>query len=358
MPYAPSYSETFLRAHVERLPAAVTLIHGWMPAVGARPLLSRPRRIAHEAWKIVSRTSADAVTAAYLRAFRRYRPRAILAEYGPGGVHVAEACRRAGIPLVVHFHGFDVSQRDVLKANAATYPKLFETAAAIVAVSRVMHVRLLGLGAPDEKIHYNPCGVDCREFGGASPQGAGPVFLAVGRFVPKKAPQVTLEAFAWMRRHVPEATLRMVGDGPLLDECKRLARDLGIGDAVTFLGAQPHQVVRDEMRRARCFVQHSVEAESGDCEGTPVAIMEAGASSLPVVSTRHGGITDVVVEGETGLLVDEHDVNGMAKHMLSLAQDSELAARLGAAARARIEREFSMEWSIGRLWHIIETAAR
>jgi glycosyltransferase involved in cell wall biosynthesis len=107
------------------------------------------------------------------------------------------------------------------------------------------------------------------------------------------------------------------------------------------------------MRQARVFVQHSVVAADGNREGTPVAIIEAGASGLPVVATRHAGIPDVVVEGSTGFLVDERDVEGMARHMIRLAQDAELAGRLGRAARERVQVHFSTETSIRRLWTII-----
>ena len=107
------------------------------------------------------------------------------------------------------------------------------------------------------------------------------------------------------------------------------------------------------MESARAFVQHSVEAPSGDAEGTPVAVLEAGASGLPVVATRHAGIPDVVIEGKTGLLVEEHDVAGMADAMLRLIDDPPLAANLGAAARDHVRAHFSMERSIDRLWRII-----
>jgi glycosyltransferase involved in cell wall biosynthesis len=178
--------------------------------------------------------------------------------------------------------------------------------------------------------------------------------LAVGRFVEKKAPQLTLRAFVNVLGNMPEARLRMIGDGPLLEECRDLADRLRIANAVTFLGAQSHETVREEMRTARCFVQHSVEAANGDCEGTPLGILEAGATGIPVISTRHAGIPDVVVEGNTGFLVEERDVDGMAENMLRLAQNSELAGRLGHAARKRIESEFSEKRSLGQLWAIIE----
>jgi glycosyltransferase involved in cell wall biosynthesis len=94
----------------------------------------------------------------------------------------------------------------------------------------------------------------------------------------------------------------------------------------------------------------------GDSEGTPVGVLEAGASGLPVVATRHAGILDVVVDGATGLLVDEGDVVGMAEHMLRLAREPELAGRLGQAARRRICAHFTMDQSIAKLWSIIEGA--
>ena len=136
------------------------------------------------------------------------------------------------------------------------------------------------------------------------------------------------QATSWRRKHPilrswrlpkriadhPDARLRMVGNGPLLSPCQDLAEALGLQHAITFLGEQPHEVIQAEMRNARCFVQHSIMAQDGNSEGLPNVILEAGASGLPVVSTRHAGIVDAVIEGETGLLVDEKDIAGMAVH--------------------------------------------
>ncbi len=351
-------SETFIWAHVERLPATVTVVQGWIPHVGTQPVLSTTLlgRLSRKIWRLLARPDDHwEITLAYQKVFRKSRAAAVLAEYGITGVRVMEACRRMGIPLIVHFHGFDASSHEVLKSYAETYPLLFQEAAAIIAVSRAMQKKLLSLGVPPEKVYYNPCGIDCQAFGGADPASAPPVFLAVGRFVEKKAPYLTLLAFAEVYRSCHEARLRMIGDGPLLSVCQDLAKALQIENAVTFLGAQPHSVVQEEMRQARAFVQHSVESSSGDSEGTPVGILEAGASGLPVLSTRHAGIPDVVLEGKTGFLVDERDVHGMAKYMLKLIQQPGLARELGQTARRRIETHFSMEQSISRLWSIIES---
>jgi glycosyltransferase involved in cell wall biosynthesis len=290
-----------------------------------------------------------------MKAFRLSRAVAVLAEYGPAGVHVSEACRRLGIPLVVHFHGYDASRLDVLQAHLQNYPRLFNQAAAIIAVSRAMQSRIISLGADPLKVHNNPCGVDCEMFSCGDPGSAPPSLLAVGRFVEKKAPHLTLLAFAEARRQCRDARLRMIGTGPLWGPCRDLAIALGLGDSVTFLGAQAHSVVQKEMGHARAFIQHSVESSSGECEGTPVALLEAGASGLPVLSTYHAGIPDVVIHGETGYLVAERDVSGMAEYMVKVLQQSSIAQQLGQAARRRIEARFRMETSIQQLWAIIES---
>ena len=361
LPYLPSSSETFVRSHIEQLPARVTVVHGGTPQLGERPLLSMswPARAWRKANRLLQGQGYDAeVTAAYAEALRRVRPVAVLAEYGETAASVRAACVAAGVPLIAHFHGYDASQTDLLRRLAEPYRLLFRDAAAIVAVSRAMQASLIRLGAPSERVHWNPCGVDLSTFGGADPQAAAPVFLAVGRFTAKKAPQRTLRAFALVHRQCPEARLHMIGYGELLIACQTEAQRQGLAEVVTFLGACSQEVVRDQMRRARCFVQHSVVAPNGDSEGTPVSILEAGASGLPVVSTRHAGIPDVVVEGETGLLTDEGDIDGMAAHMLRLARDGALAADLGRAARRRIAAEFSRDLSLSRLWEIIAGTKR
>lgn len=353
-----SETETFIRQHVAGLPADTTLIDQWPP--WARTPESGgllPARIFRGASRALFPSAYERrITAAYVRLFAHHRLGVVLAEFGPTGVVVANACRQAGLPLVVHFHGYDVSARAMLRRYGSGYPAMLEQVAAVIAVSREMVERLTRFGARPERVHYNPCGVDCHQFSGAAPAEAPPIVLAVGRLVEKKAPQLTLQAFAAAHRHCPDAKLRMLGDGPLAKECRRLARRLGIESAVAFLGTRSHGDVAAEMRRARCLVQHSVEAPDGDREGTPVTLLEAGAAGLPVVSTRHAGIPEVVVDGHTGFLVEERDVDGMAERMVRLLSRPELAATMGLAARRHVQTRFSLERSLERLWAIIESS--
>ena len=356
------YSETFIRAHIERLPAKVTLLYGgYFPQYQDDDRLlissSMPLRLSRAIARRVFRLSGRYFQQSALKRFLlKNGVSAVLAEYGPTGVAVMEVCKEAGVPLIVHFHGYDAYEDRTLGQNGQHYPELFENATSIIAVSRDMQCQLLRLGAPKEKVSYNPYGVDISLFQRGNPAQAPSLFVAVGRFVDKKAPYLTLLAFKKVVESVSEARLIMIGDGPLLEACKQMTKALDVDNAVEFLGRRPHMEVAATMQRARAFVQHSIRPSHGDSEGTPVAVLEAGATGIPVIATRHAGIQDVVVDGRTGLLVDERDIDGMAECMIRIAEDPTLAARLGQVARKRICAEFSMEKSIDNLWHIIEAS--
>jgi len=361
------YSETFIRAHIERLPAQVRVLYGGiyegtLPQYtdNGQPLfvpVGLPRRITRSLQRRLFKLPWDHFQKSEIRQFLlQNKVDVVLAEYGPTGVVMMDVCQQAGVPLVVHFHGYDAYKDSVLERAGQHYYELFKSAAAIIAVSRDMESQLLRLGAPREKLHYNPYGVDTSLFQEADPRQAPPIFVAVGRFVDKKAPYLTLLAFGQVLKRIPEAKLVMVGDGPLWEACMRLSQALGLEASVDLLGQRPHAEVAIVVQQARAFVQHSLRTICGDSEGTPVAVLEAGATALPVVATRHAGIPEVVIHGETGLLVDEGDVSGMAEYMIQLSRDPALAARLGKAARERVCAEFTMEKSIRNLWRIIETA--
>jgi colanic acid/amylovoran biosynthesis glycosyltransferase len=360
-PLQHAVSETFLHAQATGLPGRVTVVHGFPPYIGDQPVWSQSllARAARKVRRLLpGGRFSHPQTAGYLDALRRVQPSVVLAQYGPTGAAVREACRLLDIPLVVHFHGFDASRRSVIDEHRLGYRLLFEDAAAIIVVSRPMASRLQELGADATRIFRNPCGVDSEHFRGAAPASSAPVLVSVGRFVDKKAPHLTIDAFAQAHQQVPEARLRMIGDGPLLERCKQQVERLGLQSAVQFLGPQRPAVVQEEMRRARAFVQHSVEAPSGDSEGLPVGILEAGASGLPVISTRHAGIPEAVIEGETGILVDEGDVAGMGRAMTRLLQDGELAARLGSAGQDHVRRHFALDRRIAILGDILAGSAR
>jgi glycosyltransferase involved in cell wall biosynthesis len=353
------YSETFIRAHIDQLPAKVNALYGYpLPGETSRGESLYSSRLPYRIVNLLGVKYLGYSDGWYKqRLLIQYlidkHVQAVLAEYGHTGVAMMEVCKKADIPLIVHFHGNDAYSKKILDNEGQSYPELFRNAAVLVVVSQDMHRQLVQLGAPSEKIVVNPCGVDVSKFKGADPANSPPTFIAVGRFVNKKAPNLTLLAFNEVLKVCPDARLMMLGDGPLLEACKQLANALSISDAVDFPGSTSHSDVVLALQQSRVFVQHSVVTSSGNSEGTPVAVLEACATGLPVVATSHGGIKDVILDGETGFLVAEGDIDNMEKSMKKLANDPSLAAKLGTTGRERIIEEFSMDISIKKLWRII-----
>lgn len=360
-PTLNTVSETFLRAHAEQLRNVVGVIDSMpgVPAFNGQPILNRSLacRVARKISRMVRGQKWDSeVTNAYVVGFERLKCDVVLAQYGPTGVAVMDACERVGIPFVVHFHGFDTSRHDLINDFREKYSVMFERASAVVAVSIPMYKKLVDLGAPPDRIYVNHYGVDVKKFIPSEIELTFPLFLAVGRLVEKKAPHLTILAFAKVQKEISGARLLVIGDGPLRKKCEDLIQSLGLEQSVELLGAQSHDRVIGSMRDATAFVQHSIEAASGDCEGLPNSILEAAAAGLPVIATRHAGIPEAVIDGQTGFLVNENDVDGMAAQMLQIAGNPAMASRMGRSAREYMSQYFAIEKSICKLSEILQAA--
>lgn len=264
----------------------------------------------------------------------------VLAEYGPVGASILDVCQELNLPLITHFHGFDASRYSTLSEMTEGYTKLFAGASAIIAVSKRMKDDLVSLGCDPHKIKLIYYGAH-PDFFAVVPNYESNNLLMVGRLTDQKAPHLSLLAFAKVAKKHPQIRLRIVGDGELRSVCRDLIQALGLSGRVDMLGSGGRELVLREFSNSLMFLQHSIEAVSGDREGTPVAILEAGASGLPVVSTRHAGIPDVVTP-ETGMLVEEGDVEAMAEAICRLIEDRKLASRIGLTARTHVAESFSM----------------
>jgi colanic acid/amylovoran biosynthesis glycosyltransferase len=356
-------SESFLEAHIARLSGTVLPILG-TPTVRRIGLASKAYVLRQDvpfrggrwlARKTGLTTLSRQETRSMANYLRKQRVDVVMAEYGPTGIDIMAACKLAAVPLVTHFHGWDAYVLASDPARSPEYQALFQASEAIVAVSRHMQAHLRGLGAPPDRIVWNPCGAELRATAQARPAQAPPTFITVGRPAPKKATIVSLLAFAEVLRAIPEARLEMIGGG--LDAVSyQAARALHIEHAVSFVGALPHEAVLERLCRARCYLHPSVTAPDGDMEGTPVTVMEAMAAGLPVVSTRHGGIMDLLEGTSAGVLVDEYDVEATAQAMVLYARDASRAQSDGAEGRRLMEEKWSMEHSIRKLDAIIELA--
>ncbi|MGG5487538.1 glycosyltransferase family 4 protein [Gaetbulibacter sp. PBL-D1] len=279
----------------------------------------------------------------------------VLVEYGTQAHNLRGVLASLGLPVVVHFHGYDASRQDVI-ARCDAYREVFQLASKVIAVSRVMETTLLKLGCPKAKLVYNVYGPQ-PEFETINPTFAKKQLIGIGRFTDKKAPYYTLMAFKEVVHKHPDARLLLAGDGTLLNVCKNLVKHYGLEKQVVFLDVITPQTYRNLLSESLAFVQHSITADNGDMEGTPLAVLEASAAGLPVISTYHAGIPDVVVHGETGLLCEEHDVKAMTQNMLRLLDDVDYAQQLGRAGQERVNRFFTLERHIGVLQALLEEVA-
>ncbi len=358
-PNRNAYSETFIAAHLKGLPGVeLVLTDGHLPKRDAEGNLLLPPTLARRvAAKLLGAAPEVLLRRRIARLLKRHRINAVLAEYGPTGEAMLEPCQRAGVPLVVHFHGIDAFHVKLLKDHA-NYRRIIKEAAALVVVSREMEQQLLALGADRAKLHYNCYGIDVEHFRAGRPDQAPPHFIAVGRFVDKKAPMLTLLAFHHAWQQDPRMRLTMAGNGPLWDSTRQLVTALGLEAAVDLPGVLSPDQVAARMAASRAFVQHSVVTADNDHEGTPLSVLEAMASGLPVVATRHAGIPDVVEHGVSGLLSPERELAPMADHLAQLARDPALALRMGQAGRARVERDHRVADSLAKLAGIIGNVVR
>ncbi|MBY6114603.1 glycosyltransferase [Mameliella alba] len=280
---------------------------------------------------------------------RDQQVKVILAEFGTQALVVAKLGNDLGIPVFTYWRGTDASAALGSKQRIRSYRLMMPRLAGMFSVSQFLLDNLAAHGISHPNAHVVPSGVDIRRFT-PGPKRPGS-FLAVGRMVEKKAPHITLRAFAKAAKG-RDAHLTFIGDGPLLEDCKAKARLLKIEDQVTFTGALPHDQVRDHLLTTEVFLQHSVTARNGNTEGLPTAIQEALACGCITLSTQHAGIPEAVQHGVNGYLVEEWDEDGFADTIRQLLDTPDRSA-MSAAARAAAEAKFDNDIGLARVEQVI-----
>lgn len=361
-PNKSSYSETFIQTQIDLLEGEKHVLYG-----GNFPLYQPNGKFLISTWlgiafyliqkRILKKQNIAIRNKALVNYLQKNQIAVVLAEYGTVGASVAAACSMAHVPLVIHFHGVDAHRYKLLDSFRERYKQAFLYASAIVVVSGDMRNSLISLGSPEEKIELIPYGVNTSLFQQVK-LSRDINFLFVGRLVDKKAPLTVISAFAKVAKEFPAAQLRIVGDGPLLQKAQLLVKDLGLEKNVIFTGILSRDKILSLMADTYCYVQHSVTAKDGDMEGTPNTILEASAAGLPVISTRHAGIKEAVIDGTTGFLVNEHDEEAMANKMIQIASSKTLAEQMGNAARAHMLKHYNIVQQITKLNNVLQKAAK
>jgi colanic acid/amylovoran biosynthesis glycosyltransferase len=287
----------------------------------------------------------------FLRELAARRPVLIHAHFGVEAVYGMELAERLGVPLVTTFHGFDATLRpsQLLRSRKPTWihyllkrAELKRRGALFIAVSAFIAAQLERLGFPTDRTRLHYIGVDPSAFESSSVAHPSPVILHVARLVEKKGTVYLLEAFARIATTHPDAELVIIGAGPLRAALERRAAELRIDARVRWLGALPHAEVAAWLKRAAVFCLPSCTAANGDAEGLGLVLLEAAASGVPVVATRHGGIPEAVKDGDTGYLVAERDADELADALDTLLSSEALRWKMGDAARRFARSRFDI----------------
>lgn len=210
-----------------------------------------------------------------------------------------------------------------------------------------------------DRVRVIHCGVSVTEFPPLSQADPGDPFtvVCVARLEPKKGHRILLDACAKLRARGIPIRCRLVGEGAERGALEALIASLGLEDSVELLGRRSREEVREILASAHVVVLSGQVLENGRADGIPVALMEALATERPVVASRITGIPELVETGVTGLLVEPGDPTGLARALERIREDPELARRLAAAGRRRVEEEFDLHRNVAELAALVEASA-
>jgi len=265
-----------------------------------------------------------------VRCLNKSRPELIHAHFGTSAVDIWPYAKVLNIPMLVTLHGFDISiKKEIWESGKRgyrrrLYPKQLlnlakEPNVHFIAVSTAIKQRAIAFGIPADKITVHYIGIDTDKFFPVEP----PLFerdnriLYVGRLVEKKGPSYLLQAFGNIKKNITNAQLVIIGKGPQEEKLKSQVAELEISDVI-FTGALPGHEVSKWMNRSKIFCLPSITADNGDAEGLPIAILEAQASGLWIVTSSQGGLGDNLLPHQTCLHFDEKDVTQLTEHLLGL----------------------------------------
>jgi colanic acid/amylovoran biosynthesis glycosyltransferase len=343
-------SETFIRDQGEALEAfepwyaGCRLGDGVVVPAGRRALLNAGGMAGRlrELW-----FKLTGVAPAYRRSLALIAPALMHAHFGPDATLILPVARSLGVPLVTTFHGYDATMTDAHARRSFFLHRRYlqrrgllqRVGRLFLAVSGFVRGRLVAQGYPADRTVVHYVGVRLDRFRPDQSVVREPIVLFVGRLTPEKGCEYLIRAMRRVQAECPEARLVVLGDGELRRSLERLAEATVARSR--FLGWVSQDEVIAWMARAQVMCVPSVTLPSHEAEGFGLVCAEAQAMALPVVAFAVGGIPEVVVDGETGLLAPERDSAALAAHLVQLLRDSERRTRMGAAGRRRAERRFS-----------------
>ncbi|EFB2829986.1 MULTISPECIES: colanic acid biosynthesis glycosyltransferase WcaL [Escherichia] len=271
-----------------------------------------------------------------------------IAHFGPAGVTAAKL-RELGVirgKIATIFHGIDISSREVLNHYTPEYQQLFRRGDLMLPISDLWAGRLQKMGCPMEKIAVSRMGVDMTRFSPRPVKAPGTPLeiISVARLTEKKGLHVAIESCRQLKEQGVAFRYRILGIGPWERRLRTLIEQYQLEDVVEMPGFKPSHEVKAMLDEADVFLLPSVTGADGDMEGIPVALMEAMAVGIPVVSTLHSGIPELVEADKSGWLVPENDAYALAQRLAAFSQlDTDELAPVVKRAREKVEHDFNQQ---------------
>jgi colanic acid/amylovoran biosynthesis glycosyltransferase len=258
-------------------------------------------------------------------------------------------------PSLVSFHGADVLVDMNKPAHRRATEEMLARVKRVLVRSESLRKAVVELGCAPEKIEIQRTGVPLEDFAFRErnmPANGAWRLLQACRLIEKKGLATSLRSFATFHQVFPRSALIIAGEGPQLEELQVLARELGIASAVSFPGFVSQHELRNLFYSSQMFLHPSQTARDGNQEGVPNSMLEAMATGLPVFATRHGGISEAVDDGASGILVAEGDDEALADAMISTAKNPEKLTKLGRIAAEQVAGNFAQSANTRRLEEI------
>jgi colanic acid/amylovoran biosynthesis glycosyltransferase len=279
--------------------------------------------------------------------------------FGHTGVHLLPFIEQWNKPCIVSFHGADVAIKEDIVDYERKLRRMFEAVPLVLARSQSLADRLVQLGCPPERLRINRTGVPLAEFPFVqreSPRNGNWRLLQACRLIPKKGVATSIRAFAILQKQFPEAELHIAGKGPLQPRLEALAAQLGVSKKVHFCGFLTQAELMKLYATTHLFLHPSETPADQNQEGIPNSILEAMATGLAVVGTRHGGIPEAVQHGRTGWLVREGDFVSLAEAMVSILRSSTSLREMGWLASESVAANFEQGDQVRQLESYYEEA--
>lgn len=278
------------------------------------------------------------------------------AHFGDQGKRALPLKKALSIPMIVSFYGYDVSRLPRRSYWRKHYKRLFDEAELFLAEGGFMAQCLKNLGCKERKIIVHHLGIDLEDWIYKERVEEESIkILQTARFVEKKGIIHAIKAFSKVCIKHKRATFYIIGDGPQRNLIEKTIKECNLADKVILLGSLPYHLYREWMYKAHIFLHPSCTASDGDTEGgAPVCLIEAQACGMPVLSTYHADIPEVVIDNESGFLAKERDVNDLAEKLDYLLSMPSLWKKMGEKGREHVQKNYNIKVQAEKLEEIYE----